>query len=206
MRKILIATHNQGKLREIKKVFKGLPPHQKFGSGGEPFKIYGLKEMGIDFDVEETGKTFKANAILKARTYGKLTGLLTLAEDAGLEVDALGGAPGIYSARYCPGTDEDRYRLLLKNLIGVSMKKRTARFKAVVAIFDPKTGKIKTCQGVLEGRIAVKPNGKHGFGYDPTFYVPELKKRTAELTTEEKNKVSHRGKAWRKAKKLLELF
>ncbi len=192
MKKLLIATYSKGKFREIEKILKGLP-----------FEIVSLKEAGIDFEVEETGKTFKANAILKARTYGKLTGLLTLAEDAGLEVDALGGAPGVYSARYCPGTDEDRYRLLLKNLAGVSTKKRTARFKAVVAIFDPKTGKIKTCQGVLEGRIATEPKGKHGFGYDPTFYVPKLKKRTAELTTEEKNKISHRGKAWQKAKKLL---
>lgn len=195
MKKILIATHSKGKLREIEKILNGLP-----------FKIVSLKEAGIDFEVEETGKTFKANAILKARTYGKLTGLLTLAEDAGLEVDALGEAPGIYSARYCPGTDENRYRLLLKNLKGVSIKKRTARFKAIVAVFDPKTGKIKTCQGVFEGRIATEPKGKHGLGYDPVFYNPELKKRSAELTTKEKNKISHRGKAWRKARKILDKY
>ena len=195
MKKLLIGTHNKGKFSEIKKILQDLP-----------FDIISLKKAGIDFEVRETGSTFKENAIFKARTYGKLTGLLTLAEDAGLEVDALGGAPGIYSARYCSGTDEKRYRLLLKNLKGVSIKKRTARFKAIVAIFYPKTGEIKTCQGVFEGRIATGPKGKHGFGYDPVFYSPESKKRSAELTAEEKNKISHRGKAWRKAKKLLEMY
>lgn len=190
--KILIATHNQGKFREIKKILEDLP-----------FKFLNLKDVEIDFEVEETGKTFRENAILKARTYGKVSGLLTLAEDSGLEVDALGGAPGVCSARYCNGSDEDRYRLLLKNLRGVPVKKRTARFKAVVAIFDPKTEKIRTCQGVFEGRIAFKPKGEYGFGYDPVFYIPELKKRSAELTTEEKNRISHRGKAWRKAREIL---
>jgi len=195
MKKILIATHSKGKFPEIKKILKGLP-----------FKIVNLDDVGIDFEVEETGSTFRENAILKARSYGKITGLLTLAEDAGLEVDVLNGAPGVYSARYCPGTDEDRYRLLLRNLRGVSAKKRIARFKAVVAIFDPKSKKVRTCQGVLEGRITFEPKGEHGFGYDPIFYVPQLRKRTAELTAEEKNKISHRGKAWRKARKILELF
>lgn len=193
MKKILIATHSKGKFPEIKKILEGLP-----------FKIVNLDDVGIDFEVEETGKTFKANAILKARTYGKLTGLLTLAEDAGLEVDVLNGAPGVYSARYCPGIDEDRYRLLLRNLRGVPAKKRTARFKAVIAIFDPKSKKVRTFQETLEGRITFEPKGEHGFGYDPTFYVPQLRKRTAELTTEEKNKISHRGKAWQKARKILE--
>jgi XTP/dITP diphosphohydrolase len=94
----------------------------------------------------------------------------------------------------------------LRNLRGVPAKKRTARFKAVVAIFDPKSKKVRTCQGVLEGRITFEPKGEHGFGYDPIFYVPQLRKRTAELTAEEKNKISHRGKAWRKARKILELF
>ena len=195
MKKILIATHSKGKFPEIKKILKGLP-----------FKIVNLDNVGIDFEIEETGSTFRKNAILKARAYGKITGLLTLAEDSGLEVDALNGAPGVYSARYCPGTDKDRYRLLLRNLRGIPAKKRTARFKAVVAIFDPKTKKGRTCQGSFEGRIATKPRGKCGFGYDPVFYIPELKKTAAELTTEEKNKISHRGKAWRKARKILELF
>lgn len=195
MKKILIATHSKGKFPEIKKILEGLP-----------FKIVNLDDVGIDFEVEETGKTFKANAILKARTYGKITGLLTLAEDAGLEVDALNGAPGVYSARYCPGSDEDRYRLLLRNLRGIPAKKRIARFKAVVAIFDPKTNKVRTCQGIFEGRVATEPKGEHGFGYDPVFYIPGLKKIAAGLTTEEKNKISHRGKAWRKARKILELF
>lgn len=193
MRKLLIGTHSKGKFPEIKKILQGLP-----------YKIINLVEAGIDFEVEETGKTFRANAILKARAYGKITGFLTLAEDAGLEVDALNGAPGVYSNRYYPGTDEDRYRFLLKNLEGVPEKKRIARFKAVVAIFDPKTDKIKTCQGIMEGRITTSPRGRHGFGYDPVFYNPKLKKRSAELTIQEKNKISHRGKAWRKARGILE--
>lgn len=195
MKKLLIATHSKGKFPEIKKILKGLP-----------FKIINLNDVGIDFEVEEAGKTFRENAILKARTYGKITGLLTIAEDSGLEVDALNGAPGVYSARYCDGIDQDRYHLLLKNLRGVPAKKRTARFKATIAIFDPRTKKIRTFQGVFEGRIATEPRGKHGFGYDPVFYVPQLKKRTAELTTEEKNEISHRGKAWRKARKVLESY
>jgi XTP/dITP diphosphohydrolase len=195
MKKILIATHSKGKFPEIKKILKGLP-----------FKIVNLDDVGIDFEIEETGSTFRENAILKARAYGKITGLLTLAEDAGLEVNVLNGAPGVYSARYCPGTDEDRYKLLLRNLRGVPAKKRTARFKAVVAIFDPKSKKVRTFQETLEGRITFEPKGEHGFGYDPIFYVLQLRKRTAELTAEEKNKISHRGKAWRKARKILELF
>lgn len=200
MKKILIATHNQGKFREIKKILEGLP----VSPVGGPFKFVNLDDVGIDFEVEETGSIFRENAILKARSYGEITGLLTLAEDSGLEVDALNGAPGVCSARYCDGTDQDRDRLLLKNLRGVPAKKRTARFKAVAAIFDPKSKKVRTCQGVLEGRITFEPKGKYGFGYDPIFYVPQLRKRTAELTTEEKNKISHRGKAWRKVRKILE--
>lgn len=195
MKKLLIATHSKGKFPEIKKILEGLP-----------FEIVNLDDVGIDFEIEETGKTFRENAILKARAYGKITGLLTLAEDSGLEVDALGGMPGVCSARYCDGTDEDRDRLLLKNLKSVPAKKRTARFKAVVAVFDPRTNKARTCQGGFEGNVTFKPKGKHGFGYDPIFYIPELKKTTAELTVKEKNKISHRGKACWKARKILEKY
>lgn len=195
MKKLLIATKNPGKIAEYKIILKDLP-----------LEIVTLGDLNIQADVEEDGKTFKENAIKKAKAFAQITKLLTLAEDAGLEVDALDGAPGVYSARYCQGTDEDRCKLLLKNLRCVSAKKRAARFKAIVAIFDPKTKKIKTCRGGLEGRIATKPKGKHGFGYDPVFYIPELKKTAAELTTQEKNKFSHRGKACWKAKKILEKF
>jgi len=141
--------------------------------------------------------------VLKATTFGKKAGLLTLAEDTGLEVDALGGRPGVYTARYAPGTDEDRYRKLLNELKDVPEEKRTARFRTVVAIYNPKDDTTKICEGIYEGRIAVELKGSNGFGYDPIFYNVELGKTNAEMTREEKNKVSHRGKALRKAKDIL---
>ncbi|QQG45731.1 MAG: non-canonical purine NTP pyrophosphatase [Candidatus Sungiibacteriota bacterium] len=130
--------------------------------------------------------------------------LLTLAEDAGLEVDILNGRPGVYTARYAPGTDEDRYRKLLSELQNVSEEKRTARFRATIAIYDPSNDKVRTCEGIYEGRIALEPIGNNGFGYDPIFYNEELNKTNAQMTMEEKNKVSHRGKALRKAKIILQ--
>lgn len=195
MRKLLIATRSKGKLPEIKLGLKGLP-----------FEIIGLAEvpgLPADFEVPETGKTFEENAIIKARAYGDKTELLTLAEDAGLEVDALGGRPGVYSARYTLGTDKDRYEKLLGELKGVPFEKRIARFRAVIAIYDPENGKIETCEGIYEGKIALESKGENGFGYDPIFWNEELKKMNGEMTAEEKNRVSHRGIALRKARKIL---
>ena len=136
-------------------------------------------------------------------TLGKKTGLLTLAEDAGLEVDVLNGRPGVYTARYTPGTDEDRYKKLLSELQGITEEKRTARFRAIITIYDPENDKVRICEGIYEGRIALEPKGSKGFGYDPVFYNIELGKTNAEMTIEEKNQVSHRGKALRKAKEIL---
>ena len=160
-RKLLIATRSRGKFPEIVALLRGLP--------FECFSLNDVPELPQDFEVEEPAMTFEGNAIIKAVTFGKRTGLLTLAEDAGLEVDALGGRPGVYSARYAPGTDKDRYMKLLGELEGVPDEKRTARFRAVVAMYNPRTDKVRTCEGVYEGKIVAKPQGTNGFGYDPVF-------------------------------------
>ncbi len=194
MKTLLIATHNLGKVREYRKLLADLP-----------FRVVYLDELGIDESVEETGETFAENAVAKATAYARMTGLLTWADDSGLVVDALGGAPGVRSARYAgpDASDEDRYRKLLRALDGVPWEKRTARFKSVVAIATP-DGDVWTTEGVCEGMIAFEPKGTHGFGYDPVFYLPELGRHMAELSAEEKNRISHRGKAAVKAREILE--
>jgi len=194
MRELLIATGNSGKLKEMVSAL-----------GNVPFSIKFLPDCpeGVRRDVEETGSTFEENAILKARTYGDRSGLLTLAEDSGLEVAALGGRPGVYSARYAGGSDEDRYRKLLGELEDVLAEDRGARFRAVVAIYDPKTGAVFITQGNCEGVITYEPMGEGGFGYDPVFYSNELKKTGAQMTVDEKNTISHRGRAMRAARDIL---
>ncbi len=188
--KLLIATRNQGKVKEMQHAF-----------AGSDFKLVSLDEAGVekDFVVEETAETFVGNAELKARGYGDKAGMLTLAEDAGLMVDALGGRPGVLSARYCAGSDEDRYRKLLGELAGVSEEQRGAQFVAVAAIYNPVDGSLKTCEGVCCGRILTEPVGTGGFGYDPVFFYPELDKTFGQLTAAEKDGVSHRGIALKKA-------
>lgn len=195
MKKLLIATRNKGKFPEIVSELTGLPV--------EFLNLNDVPELPSNFEVEEPAMTFEGNAIIKTMTLGKRTGLLTLAEDAGLEVDALDGKPGVYTARYAPGTDEDRYQKLLSELKNVPKEKRSARFKAIIAIYNPDSDKIRTCEGIYEGTIAFEPTGSNGFGYDPIFYNNELGKTNAQMTMEEKNKVSHRGKALRMAKEIL---
>lgn len=192
MRILLIASNNTGKIKEIKEILRGIP-----------FEIKSLIDIRFDMDVEETGKTFAENAILKAKTIGEKTGLLTLADDSGLEVDALGGKPGIYSARYIEGTDLDRINKLLNELKGTPKEKRTARFKAVIALYDPQTKNIQTFEGVSEGCITEKPIGANGFGYDPVFFNVDLGKTNGDVTLEEKNRVSHRARALLKVKNYL---
>jgi XTP/dITP diphosphohydrolase len=197
MRKLLIATRSKGKLPEIINALKELP-----------FEFVGLNDipdLPSNYTAEEPGLTFEGNAIIKAIFYGKKTGLLTLSEDAGLMVDALDGKPGIYTARYAEGTDEDRYNKLLKELKDVPIEKRNAKFIAVTAIYDPQNDKIRTCEGTYEGRIALEPIGSDGFGYDPVFYNDQLKKTNAQMTIEEKNDVSHRGKSLKKAIEILKM-
>lgn len=184
MRKLLIATTNQGKIREIKDIFQDFFPD-----------VLTLNDLDAVIKVEETGKTFAENACLKAQTVGRKTGYLTLAEDSGLVVDALNGRPGIQSARYCAGSDEDRNKKLLSELKGVPVERRTARYKASVAVFDPQEGSTRIFEGSSEGYITEKPIGSNGFGYDPVFFNLTLGKTNGEASLKEKNKVSHRAKA-----------
>jgi XTP/dITP diphosphohydrolase len=194
MPKLLLATNNPGKAREYKSLLSGVP-----------FELVTPAELGVDAEVEETGTTFEENARLKATTLAAESGLLTLADDSGLEVAALGGEPGTLSARYAGerASDEDRVNYLLTKLEGVPQEKRQARFRCVIAIATP-DGEVELCSGECDGFIALKPRGKSGFGYDPIFYLPELGKTMAELPPEEKNKISHRGKAAEKARGVLQ--
>lgn len=196
MRKeLVIATRNKGKFAEIVAGLKDLPL--------EFFNLDDRKEIPKDFSVPETTSTFKGNAILKAATIGKITKTLTLSDDYGLEVDALGGRPGVLSARYIQGTDEDRFRKLLKELRDVPDGKRGAQFHAVIALYDSATDMTRTCEGICRGIITKESRGDGGFGYDPVFYHEGLQKTIAQMSLEEKNKVSHRGLALREARSIL---
>jgi len=185
MMKLLIATHNPGKVKEYQALLAGLPLELTYPA-----------QEGLDIEVTETGESFAENARLKAAAYARASGLLTLADDSGLEVDALGGEPGIHSARYAGNgaSDEERYRLLLDKLPGVPWEERTARFRCVIAVATP-AGQVHTAEGTCEGIIAFAPQGEHGFGYDPVFYFPEHGMTMAELPPETKNRISHRAKA-----------
>jgi XTP/dITP diphosphohydrolase len=196
MKKLLIATRNKGKFPEITDALKGLPL--------QFLSLNDIPGLSPDYEAEEPAMTFEGNAIIKAMTLGKKTGLMVLADDSGLEVDALGGRPGVLSARYAPGTDADRYRKLLGELENVPDEKRAARFRCVIAIYDPVSGKIRTCEGSYSGKILREPRGENGFGYDPVFYDDAMAKAVGEMTLEEKNSVSHRGIALRKARIILE--
>lgn len=191
MRKLVVATTNQGKAREVAQLLEGMP-----------FEIVSLADYPNAPDVEETGTTFTENAVLKATAYARFTGELTIADDSGLEVDALDGAPGVYSSRFAP-SDPERIFKLLDLMRNIPDERRTARFRCAIAISEP-DGSIRTCEGKVEGLIAREPRGNNGFGYDPVFYVPDLGKHMAELSSSEKNAISHRGAALRAARELLE--
>ena len=198
MTKLLIATTNAGKVREIGLLLEGLP-----------YEVVGLPDLAdVPPPVDETGTTFTANAILKSEYYFAHTGLLSLADDSGLEVDALGGAPGIYSARFAgeDATDEDRVVKLLSLLQTVPDEKRTARFVCSIAVTGQINGEQQTrvFAGYADGLIAREPRGTGGFGYDPVFFDPELGRTFAELRRAEKSARSHRGKALAAAKSWLE--
>lgn len=191
--KLLIATHNRGKLREYAELLQGLP-----------FELVTLDDIGIPDEVAETGATLEENARLKAYAYARRSGLLTLADDSGLEVDALGGKPGVQSKRYAGNgvTDAERNAFLLEQLRAVPAEQRGARFRCVIAIAEP-NGVIQTSEGTCEGEIAYDARGTYGFGYDPIFVVKECGKRMAELTIEEKNRLSHRARAAKGAREIL---
>lgn len=185
MKDIIFATSNEGKMREIRKIL-----------GDLPCQIYSMKEAGIHVDVEENGATFLENAIIKAKAIAKETDCIVMADDSGLVIDALNGEPGIYSARYMG--EDTSYRIKNQNLIDrladVEYEKRTARFVCAIAACLPNQH-VLTTEGTVEGLIGYEEKGENGFGYDPIFFIPELEKTTAELSDEEKNAVSHRGKA-----------
>lgn len=189
--KIAIATNNRNKLKEIRAVL-----------GGFFDEMLSLGDLGIDVEIEETGTTLTENALIKARTIRDMTGLASLADDSGLMCDALGGAPGVYSARYAGEEHDDAKNnaLLLKNIAG---KDRTAHFCSVIALCLP-DGREYTAEGRVDGVITEEARGNGGFGYDPLFFSPELGKTFAEASAEEKNSVSHRGRALRNMELVVE--
>lgn len=197
MKKLIVASNNEHKIREIKDMLK------EFN-----LNVLSLKEAGIHIDVEENGENFKENAHIKAmEIYKVLDGEMVLADDSGLMVDVLNGEPGVYSARYCGehGNDEKNNEKLLLKLEGIEYEKKSAKFvSAIELIIDKNT--IISVQGNVEGYIIKERRGNNGFGYDPLFYVPKLKKTMAELTSEEKNAISHRAEALKMLKKEIKRY
>ena len=192
MRELLVATSNKGKLSEMLAILAGVP-----------FTILTLSDVDAGGDVEETEETLEGNAILKAKTYATRTGKLTIAEDTGLEVDALGGGPGVRTARYAEGSDDDRNQKLLRELEGVPEEKRGARFRTLAALYDPVSGAVRTSSGECRGRIVDGAKGEKGFGFAPIFFVEELGKRMAEVDIETRTAISHRGIALTKMRQIL---
>ncbi|MFP4437607.1 MAG: XTP/dITP diphosphatase [Chloroflexaceae bacterium] len=192
MSDLLIATRNPGKLREFAQIFADLG-----------MNLRSLDDLGISAEIEETGTTFTANAQLKAEGYMHLSGLPALADDSGLEVAALDGAPGVYSARYGGVTGAAQLAYLLQQLESVPVEARQARFVCVIALARP-GGATEFVEGTLSGAIAPAPRGTGGFGYDPVFYLPEAGKTLAELPPEHKNAISHRAAAARAARAVLQ--
>ncbi|AFV10662.1 non-canonical purine NTP pyrophosphatase [Thermacetogenium phaeum DSM 12270] len=193
MNKLVIASRNRGKIAEYGEMLRDLP-----------VEILSLADFPDLPEVRETGRTFRENALIKARAAAAATGLIALADDSGLEVDYLNGAPGVYSSRYAgpEQNDEANNRKLLAALEGVPMARRGARFRCVIAIVTPE-GREFLSEGVCDGRISLAPRGRAGFGYDPLFLVPSLGKTFAELGPEVKNRISHRAQALRAARDML---
>jgi len=190
---LLLASQNPGKLVEMRKLV-----------GERPFRVVGPRDLGILEAPDETGSTFIENAILKARHYSRRSGLLTAADDSGISVDALGGAPGLYSSRFGGegASDDDRNRLLLSRLDGVPAEGRGARFTSAVAVARGEEVLFQAIESV-EGRIAEAPRGANGFGYDPIFFYPPYGKTFGEVAPRDKDRVSHRGKAFARLREFL---
>lgn len=187
-RKLLVATRNAGKVAEFAEMLADLD-----------IEWHSLADVGEEGDVEETGDTFYANAVLKARAYAQATGMLTLADDSGLEVDALDGAPGVYTARFGGAglTHVARYRYLLERLRDVPWDRRTARFRCTIVLADANGRVLGHAEGVCEGMIALAPAGEGGFGYDPVFFLPDRGQTMAQVGSAVKHQISHRGRALR---------
>ncbi|MDF4197365.1 XTP/dITP diphosphatase [Bacillus subtilis] len=194
MKEAIIATHNPGKVKEFKEI---LEPRG--------YDVKSLAEIGFTEEIEETGHTFEENAILKAEAVAKAVNKMVIADDSGLSIDNLGGRPGVYSARYAGEQKDDQANIekVLSELKGIEKEQRTARFRCALAVSIPGEG-TKTVEGHVEGYIAEEPRGEYGFGYDPIFIVKDKDKTMAELTSDEKNKISHRADALKKLSKLLE--
>lgn len=194
--RLLIASANPHKLGEFREIFAGLP-----------LELLSPADLGLSVTVEETGTTFAQNAVLKALAYAETADMLALADDSGLEIDALGGEPGVYSARWA-GVETpypERFRILEARLAGVPEQERTARYRAAIALAEPAPrGLYDVVEGTVEGRIAAEPRGSGGFGYDPIFYVPELGRTFGEQPSAVKHQISHRSRAAAKAWESLE--
>ena len=194
--KLLIATNNKGKMEEVQALLDGMN-----------VELVAPEQLGVDLHVTEDGTTYAENAEKKAVAFARITDMISLADDSGLEVDALGGAPGLYSARYTgkPGaTDAERRAFLLKNLEG-KPRPWLARFRAAIAIAIP-GGSVQVIEGQCPGEIIPEERGRGGFGYDPIFFIPELGRTMAELDMPEKNRISHRARAILKARPILEML
>ncbi|NOZ63587.1 MAG: XTP/dITP diphosphatase [Caldiserica bacterium] len=193
LKEIVLATKNRDKIREMKEVFRDIP-----------LKIFTFRDFPCMEEVEESGDTLEENALIKAEAWARFTNKWALSDDTGLEVEYLGGRPGVFSSRFAGmgATYEDNWKKLLKLMEGVAWEKRKARFRCVIAIVSPQ-GKKHIVEGVVEGYITCEPRGSEGFGYDPVFYVPEKGKTFAEMSIEEKGEISHRGKALRIAREIL---
>lgn len=195
-RRLLIATTNPHKIEEFRGLLTGLP-----------YDLVSLTDMGVTADVAETGTTFAENATIKAVAYAEMTGLLALADDSGLEIDALDGAPGLYSARWA-GPDVTypvRNRMIVDKLAGLDAERRGARYRCAIAIAEPAPrGLLAVVEGILEGRIAETPAGEGGFGYDPIFLIPEDGRTVSQMSANEKSRISHRARAALAARPLLE--
>lgn len=193
---VIVATRNKGKIREIKEALKGLG-----------LRVYALSDFPDVPEIEEDGRSFAENALKKAHFYSKYFGKVTIADDSGLEVDGLGGLPGIYSARYAGegASSQENNQKLLREMQGLPVSKRGARFKCIIAVVSH-DGKEAVAEGSCKGRIGFKEKGKKGFGYDPLFILPNSKKTMAELSLEEKNAMSHRGKALSKIRRIIQSF
>jgi len=196
MRKVIFATSNEGKMKEIREIMKDMD-----------IELLSLKDLNLNPDIVENGNSFEENAIIKAKQVMELTGEIVMADDSGIEIEYLGKAPGIYSARFL-GEDtpyDIKNQYILDKLAQAKDEERSARFVCAIACAFP-DGKIITSEGIIEGYIAKKISGSNGFGYDPIFYVPEYNCTTAEMSPELKNEISHRGKALRSIKSKLKNY
>lgn len=194
MRELLIATHNRGKLVEMEHLLQGVP-----------VKLLTVDDVGFepDFRVDEVGETFEGNALIKAFICGKKSGKLSLGEDSGLEIDALGGRPGVLTKRYAEGTPDNGHAKIFAEMKDVPDGERGAQFRSVIALYDPATDVVRICEGIARGKITREPRGVNGFGQDPIFSYEENGKTGGEMTTEEKNTVSHRAKSLAKVREIL---